>query len=56
VVRSERIDAEIAEGRPALEVGDVLEQNLSVDIDEQEPIESLLRSEGLDPTRRDGCG
>jgi Zn-dependent protease len=47
VVRSERIDAEIAAGRPALEVGDVLEQDLPVRIDEQEPLESLLRSEGL---------
>jgi Zn-dependent protease len=47
VVRSERIDAEIAAGRPALEVGDVLEQDLAVRIDEQEPLESLLRSEGL---------
>jgi Zn-dependent protease len=47
VVRSERIDAEIAAGRPALEVGDVLEQDLAVGIDEQEPLESLLRNEGL---------
>jgi Zn-dependent protease len=47
VVRSERIDAEIAAGRPALEVGEVLEQDLHVDIDEQEPLESLLRNEGL---------
>jgi Zn-dependent protease len=47
VVRSERVDAEIAAGRPALEVGDVLEQDLQVRIDEQEPLESLLRSEGL---------
>jgi Zn-dependent protease len=47
VVRSERIDAEIAAGRPALEVGDVLEQDLAVRIDEQEPLEALLRSEAL---------
>ncbi|HWX86591.1 MAG TPA: site-2 protease family protein, partial [Solirubrobacteraceae bacterium] len=47
VVRSERVDAEIAAGRPALEVGDVLEQDLVVRIDEQEPLEALLRSEGL---------
>jgi Zn-dependent protease len=47
VVRSERIDEEIAAGRPALEVSEVLEQNLSVRIDEQEPLESLLRSEAL---------
>jgi Zn-dependent protease len=47
VVRSERIDAELAAGRPALEMGDVLEQDLQVGIDEREPLESLLRSEGL---------
>jgi Zn-dependent protease len=47
VVRSERIDAEIAAGRPALEMSDVLEQDLQVGIDEREPLESLLRSEGL---------
>ena len=47
VVRSERIDAEIAAGRPALEVSEVLEQDLPVRIDEAEPLESLLRSEGL---------
>ncbi len=47
VVRSERIDQEIAAGRPALEVAEVLEQDLPVRIDEQEPLESLLRSEGL---------
>lgn len=47
VVRSERIDQEIAAGRPALEVRDVIEQDLPVRIGEQEPLESLLRSEGL---------
>jgi Zn-dependent protease len=47
VVRSERIDEEIAAGRPALEVGEVLEQDLPVRISEKEPLESLLRSEGL---------
>ena len=47
VVRSERIDEEIAAGRPALEVGEVLEQDLPVRIGEKEPLESLLRSEGL---------
>ncbi len=47
VVRSERLDAEIAAGRPALQVVDVLEENLPVRIDEEEPLESLLRSEGL---------
>lgn len=47
VVREQRIDEEIAAGRPALEVGEVLEQDLPVRIDEQEPLESLLRSEAL---------
>ncbi len=47
VVRSDRIDEEIAAGRPALEVGEVLEQDLQVRIDEREPLESLLRSEAL---------
>lgn len=47
VVRSERIDQEIAAGRPALEVGDVLEDDLPVRIDADEPLEQLLRSEGL---------
>ena len=36
VVRSERVDAEIAAGRPALAVGDVLEEDLPVRIDEQD--------------------
>jgi Zn-dependent protease len=47
VVRSERVDAEIAAGRPALPVTDVLEENLPVRIDEDQPLESLLRAEGL---------
>lgn len=47
VVRSERVDQEIAAGRPALEVGDVLELDLPVRISSQEPLESLLQSEGL---------
>jgi Zn-dependent protease len=47
VVRGERLDAEIAAGRPALQVVDVLEDNLPVRIDEHQPLESLLRSEGL---------
>jgi Zn-dependent protease len=47
VVRSERIDAEIAAGRPALPVGEVLERDLPVQIGESESLESLLRSEAL---------
>jgi CBS domain-containing protein len=47
VVRSERLDAEIAAGRPALAVADVLEEDLPVLIGEDQPLESLLRAEGL---------
>ena len=47
VVRSERVDAEIAAGRPALPVSDVLEENLPVRIEQDQTLESLLRSEGL---------
>jgi predicted transcriptional regulator len=47
VIRSERVGAEIAAGRPALQVVDVLEDNLQVRIDEHQPLESLLRAEGL---------
>jgi Zn-dependent protease len=47
VLRAERVEAEIAAGRPALPVAEVLEDDLPVRIDEEEPLESLLRSEGL---------
>jgi Zn-dependent protease/CBS domain-containing protein len=47
VVREQRVDDEIAAGRPALPVVDVLEENLPVRIAEDQPVESLLRSEGL---------
>lgn len=47
VIHSERLSAEIAAGRPALQVVDVLEDNLSVRIDESQTLESLLRAEGL---------
>lgn len=47
VVREQRVDEEIAAGRPALPVVDVLEENLPVRIAEDQPVESLLRSEGL---------
>ncbi|HEX3693063.1 MAG TPA: hypothetical protein VHU13_06935, partial [Solirubrobacteraceae bacterium] len=43
----QRVESEIAAGRPALEVADVLEQDLPVRIDAGEPLESLLQSEGL---------
>ncbi|HUN79725.1 MAG TPA: site-2 protease family protein [Solirubrobacteraceae bacterium] len=47
VVRSQRVDEEIAAGRPALEVSDVLEEDLPVRIDADQSLESVLRSEGL---------
>jgi Zn-dependent protease len=47
VVAASRVDAEISAGRPALPVVDVLEQDMHVRIDEAEPLESLLGSEGL---------
>ena len=47
VVREQRVDEEIAAGRPALLVGDVLEEDMPVRIDEDQPLESLLRSEGM---------
>lgn len=47
VVLAERIDAEIAAGRPALPVIDALERDVAARIDEKEPLESLLRSEAL---------
>ena len=47
VVREQRVDAEIEAGRPALPVVDVLEEDMPVRISEDQPVESLLRSEGL---------
>jgi Zn-dependent protease len=47
VVRGTRIDAEISAGRPALPVAEVLEEDMPVRIDEEEPLESLLSAEGL---------
>jgi len=47
VVAAARVDAEISAGRPALPVVDVLEDDMHVRIDEAEPLESLLGSEGL---------
>jgi Zn-dependent protease len=47
VVREARIDEEIAAGRPALPVVDVLEPDLPVRIGVGAPLESLLGSEGL---------
>jgi Zn-dependent protease len=47
VVRQQRIESEIAAGRPALAVGDVLEPDLPVKIGEEAPLETLLGSEGI---------
>ena len=47
VVRTQRVDAEISAGRPALPVSEVLELDLPVRIDEETPLESLLSAEGL---------
>jgi len=47
VVRQQRVESEIAAGRPALPVADVLEEDMPVRIGEEAPLESLLSSEGL---------
>ncbi len=56
VVRQQRVESEIAAGRPALPVVDVLEEDLPVRIGEEAPLESLLGSEGLGRLGRDGRG
>jgi predicted transcriptional regulator len=47
IVRQQRLESEIAAGRPALEVSDIMEQDTPVQIGPQAPLESLLGSEGL---------
>ena len=47
VVRQQRVESEIAAGRPALGVIDVLEEDMGVRIGEEAPLESLLGAEGL---------
>jgi Zn-dependent protease len=47
VVRQQRVESEIAAGRPALPVVDALEDDMPVRIEEEAPLESLLGSEGL---------
>jgi len=47
VVRHQRVEAEIAAGRPALAVAEVLEHDLPVEIGEEAPLETLLGAEGL---------
>ena len=41
------LENEIAAGRPALTIADVLEEDMPVRIGEQAPLESLLGAEGL---------
>ncbi len=47
VVRQQRVESEIAAGRPALGVIDVLEPDMPVRIGQEAPLETLLGSEGL---------
>ena len=47
VVRQQRVESEIAAGRPALAVVDVLEEDMLVRIGEEAPLETLLGSEGI---------
>jgi Zn-dependent protease len=47
VVRQQRVDSEIAAGRPALPIIDVLEEDMPVRIGEEAPLESLLGAEGM---------
>jgi Zn-dependent protease len=47
VVRRQRVESEIAAGRPALTVLDALEEDLPVRIGGEAPLESLLGSEGI---------
>ena len=47
VIRQQRVEQEIAAGRPALAVIDALEEDMPVRIGAEAPLESLLGSEGL---------
>lgn len=47
VVRHERLEEEIAAGRPALAIADIVEADLPVRIGGEAPLESLLGAEGL---------
>jgi Zn-dependent protease len=47
VVREQRVTDEIAAGRPALPVADVLEADMPVRIGPQAPLESLLGADGM---------
>ncbi len=56
VVRQQRVDSEIAAGRPALPVVDVLEEDMPVRIGEEAPLESLLGLRGTRAPGGDGRG
>jgi Zn-dependent protease len=47
LITRQRIDAELAAGRPALTASEALEDNLPVQIGETQPLESLLSHEAL---------
>jgi len=47
VVRQQRVESEIAAGRPALPVSDVVEADVPVRIGEEAPLETLLSAEGI---------
>jgi Zn-dependent protease len=47
VVRHQRVESEIEAGRPALQVADVLEEDMPVRIGAEAPLESLLGTEAL---------
>jgi Zn-dependent protease len=47
VIRQQRVESEIAAGRPALSAIDILESDMPVRIGEEVPLETLLGSEGL---------
>ena len=47
VVRQQRVESEIAAGRPALPVVEVLEEDMPVRIGEETPLASLLSAEGI---------
>src|SRR5271166_1710036 len=47
VVQQQRVESEIAAGRPALPVAEVLEEDMPIRIGEEAPLESLLGAEGL---------
>ena len=47
VVRQQRVENEIAAGRPALPVSDVIDDDAPVRIGEEAPLEALLSAEGI---------